>query len=163
MVTRASIVALALLVVPAAPLPALPSSEQAEAGKGELVLIRTETKQYHRPSCPLVRGANTKGVTAMTRGQAESRGYAAHPDCDPENPKAPAPKAPAPEAVTVFVDGSKYYHRDRTCERIQDADGVKAVSLEVAGKKEWPCPECRPAVRRKSTENAVPGTKRGGR
>lgn len=163
MIARASIVALALLVVPAPSLQARQSAGQDDAAKGELVLIRTDTKQYHRASCPLVRGANTNGVTAMTRGQAESRGYTAHPDCDPENPKAPAPKAPAPEAVTVFVDGSKYYHRDRTCARIEDDDAVKAVSLEVAGKKEWPCPECRPPVRRKSTENAIPGTKRGGR
>lgn len=163
MLARASFVALALLIVSSEALDARQASGPGEASTSELVLIKTGTKQYHRASCPLVRGANTKGVTAMTLGQAEARGYTEHPDCDPENPNAPAPKAPAPEAVTVFVDGSKYYHDEKTCSRIKDAGAVKAVSLEVAGKKEWPCPECRPPVRRKSTENAVPGTKRGGR
>jgi hypothetical protein len=128
------------------------------AAQAELVLHKDGTSLYHRPDCPVVRDG--AGVLALTRAQAESRGYKPHPDCDPSNPKAPAPKPDAPAPVTVYVDGSKYYHRSNDCRRIADKAKVKAVPLEEAGKGTWPCPECKPAVRRKSTQNAVPGTRR---
>jgi len=127
--------------------------------QSELVIHKDGTKLYHRPGCPIV--LDLVGVLAMTRAQAEARGYKAHPDCDPTNPNAPAPRAPPPPPATVYVDGSKYYHR-KDCRKLTDPKAVKAVSLDVAGKVQWPCPECKPPVRRKSTENAVPGTKRRG-
>ena len=39
---------------------------------------------------------------------------------------------------------------------------VSSESLEKAGKSHWPCPICRPPVRKKSAEPAVPGTGRRG-
>jgi hypothetical protein len=128
--------------------------------QSELVIHKEGTKLYHRPSCPVIRDG--VGILAMTRAQAEARGYTAHPDCDPENPKAPAPRAAPPPPVTVYVDGTKYYHR-KDCSTLATAKDVKAVSLEVAGKAQWPCPVCKPPIRQKSTENAIPGTKRLGR
>jgi hypothetical protein len=131
----------------------------AAAAQSELVLHKDGTKLYHRPSCPVV--AKLEGVVAMTRAQAESRGYTAHPDCDPANPDAPAPKGEPPPPATVYLDGSKYYHR-KECGKVADPSKLKAESLEVAAKKHWPCPVCRPPIRKKSTENAIPGTKRRG-
>ena len=129
------------------------------SSQSELVIVKEGAKLYHWPGCPVVRDG--AGVTAMTRAQAESRQYKAHPDCDPANPKAPAPKAAPPPPVTVYADGSKYYHR-KECGKLTTAPAVKAVSLEEAGKTLWPCPDCKPPVRRRSTENAIPGTKRRG-
>jgi hypothetical protein len=127
--------------------------------QSELVIHKDGTKLYHRPGCPVV--LDLAGVLAMTRAQAEARGYKAHPDCDPANPNAPAPRAAPPPPATVYVDGSKYYHR-KDCSKLTDPKTVKAVSVEVAGKVQWPCPTCKPPVRRKSTENAVPRTKHRG-
>jgi hypothetical protein len=126
--------------------------------QSEFVIHKEGTKLYHRPSCPVV--IDMRGVLAMTRAQAEARGYTAHRDCDPNNPNAPAPKAPPPPPATVYLDGTKYYHR-KTCSTLRDPKAAKAVSLESVGKTHWPCPTCRPPVRRRSTENAIPGTKRG--
>src|SRR5690349_21019887 len=124
--------------------------------QSELVIVKDGTKVYHRPGCPVVR--DTTDVMAMTRAQAEGRKYTAHPDCDPANPKAPVAKAAPPPPVTVYVvDGAKYYHR-KDCKKLTDPAAAKAVSLETVGKSYWPCPDCRPPVRQKSTENAVPGT-----
>jgi hypothetical protein len=129
------------------------------SSQSELVIVKEGAKLYHRPGCPIVRDG--AGVTAMTRAQAESRQYKAHPDCDPDNPKAPAPKAAPPPPVTVYVDGSKYYHR-KECAKATKPSAVKAVSLEEAGKTLWPCPDCKPPVRRRSTESAIPGMRRRG-
>jgi hypothetical protein len=129
------------------------------ASQGELILHKDGTSLYHRPHCPVVSGVT--GVVAMTVAQAKARGYEPHADCDPNNPNAPAPKGAAPPPETVYLDGSKYYHR-KTCKRI-DEEKAKAAALEVVGKSHWPCPSCNPPVRRRSLENAVPGTKRGGR
>ena len=133
-------------------------SMAALGAQSELVIYKEGSKQYHRPSCPVV--ADMKGVVAMTRAQAEARKYTPHEGCDPANPNATPPKA-APRPETVYLDGSKYYHR-KTCSRLEGAKNVKAASLESAGKEQWPCPTCKPPVRRRSIENAVPGTKRRG-
>lgn len=118
----------------------------------ELVLHKEGTKLYHRPHCPVVRDG--AGVLALDRAQAESRGYKAHPDCDPANAPPPAAKPPAraPAPVTVYVDGSKYYHR-KDCRRLnRSAKEFTAKPLDSAGREQWPCPSCRPPVRRRPAE-----------
>jgi hypothetical protein len=107
--------------------------------QSELVLQKEGSKEYHRPGCDLVKDA--KGVLALTRGQAESRGLKPHADCDPSK----APQTPEPKPVFVRVDSGRYYHRD-TCARLEKSS--KALSLDEAGKKYWPCPTCRPPIRR---------------
>ena len=136
------------------------------AAQAELVIHKEGTKQYHRPGCPVIRDA--VGVLALTRGQAESRGYTAHPDCDPANqPPAETARgrargrvpAPAPK-ITVYIDGPKYYHR-KECSRLASTPpGPKAVPLETAAKSHWPCPACKAPILKKSTEPAIPGTNR---
>ncbi len=120
-----------------------------------MVIHKDGTKLYHRPGCPVI--VDGTGVLAMTRAQAEGRGYKSHEDCDPANPQAKAPQPAAPAPVTVYVDGGKHYHR-KDCRRLTDADAVKPAVLEVVGKEKWPCPVCRPPVRKRSTENAIPRT-----
>jgi hypothetical protein len=149
---RVRVAVLALLAAQAFSPPAV--------AQAELVIHKEGTKFYHWPSCPVVR--DMSGVLAMTRAQAEARGYKAHPDCDPSNPNAPAPKAPPPPPASVYLDGSKYYHR-KDCKTLRQPASAKAVQLESAGKTHWPCPTCRPPVRKRSTESAIPGTTPRGR
>lgn len=131
-------------------------SSSAGAFHGQLVIHKQGTSEYHRPWCPAIRDA--QDVLALTAGQAVGRGLQSHVDC--EKPPAgevatgtaPAPRKPA-APVTVYLDGSKYYHRGKCAK----ADGTLArVLLESAGKERWPCPSCRPPVRKKSDAPAVP-------
>ena len=132
-------------------------------GQSELVIYKEGTGLYHRAGCPVLTDA--KDVMAMTRAQAESRGYKAHDDCDPARQKpgsAPGSnQAPAP--VTVYLNDGKYYHRKDCPKLTAGGKPPKSELLETAGKSHWPCPDCRPPVRRKSAEPAVPGTGRRGR
>ena len=124
--------------------------------QSELVIVKEGTGHYHRPGCPVIRDG--RDVIAMTRGQAESREYKQHPACDPA--KAPPatesaktgekPKMKAP--VFVHIDGGQYYHRQECRTLARDS---RKVSLEEAGKRLWPCPVCRPPIRKKSDEPAV--------
>ena len=152
MPTRALIAAFACLVA-AAP---------AEATQSELVIYKEGTGFYHRPGCPVLKDATD--VMAMTRAQAEARGHKAHADCDPDRKKpegAPA-QSPPPASVTVYLNDNRYYHR-KDCPKLKEAGNqVRSESLEKAGKSHWPCPTCRPPVRKKSAEPAVPGTGRRG-
>ena len=151
MPTHVLIAALALLVA-AAP---------AEAGQSELVIYKEGTGLYHRPGCPLLKDATD--VMAMTRAQAEARGHKPHADCDPaQKPEGAPAKSPPPASVTVYLNDGRYYHR-KDCPKLQEAGKqVSSESLEKAGRSHWPCPTCRPPVRRKSAEPAVPGTGRRG-
>ena len=153
MPTRVLFAALAFLVV----------SAPAASGQSELVIFKEGTGLYHRPGCPVLKDATgVMAVVAMTRAQAESRGHKPHADCDPAQKKlegAPGQSAP-PAPVTVYLNDGKYYHR-KDCPKLQGAK-VKSESLEKAGKSHWPCPDCRPPVRKKSAEPAVPGTGRRG-
>lgn len=135
--------------------------------QGELVIYKAGTNLYHRPGCPVLRDG--EGLLALTRGQAEARGYKPHPDCDPSQQAAATARGGAPGAaskpasITVYVDGSKYYHRKDCSKLAAGKRAVEAQSLETAGKTYWPCPTCKPPVRRKGVEPAVPGTGRRGR
>lgn len=132
------------------------------AWQGELVLHKEGSGLYHRPGCPVVR--DSAGILALSRAQAEARGYKPHPECDPSNPRAvpPAKSAPTipPAPITVFVDGPKYYHR-KSCPKLDaSSSSLKAVTLEAAAKTHWPCPACKPPIFKRNTEPAVPGTNR---
>jgi hypothetical protein len=119
------VLAVALFVLP-----------QAE---GEYVLVKQGTKEYHRPGCEVVR--DTTKVVAMTRGEAESRGYKPHPACDPANAKAAKPAV-----QYVFVEpGGKLYHRE-TCSKL--GKKRERMTLDEAGKKYWPCSVCKPPIRK---------------
>jgi hypothetical protein len=124
----------------------------------ELVIVIESTKQYHRASCELLR-KQPKDVIAMNVGQAELRGYKEDPACDPSNPAnkretAPGSMSPSERAARVYVytaAGDTRYHRE-TCAKL--AKPRKKVLLEEAGKKLWPCPTCRPPIRKRTP--AVP-------
>jgi hypothetical protein len=124
----------------------------------ELVLQKEETRQYHRPGCDVIRDG--RGVLAMTRAQAEARGLKPHADCDPAQAKvAPDSRGEpgargAPAAVLVFVDAGKpasaargkLYHRE-SCARL--GKERRKLSVDDAAKQYWPCPKCRPPIRKR--------------
>jgi hypothetical protein len=114
----------------------------ALAPQGEMVLQKEGDKQYHRPGCPVVR--EPKGVLALSRAQAESRGLVPHDGCDPSK-ASPDGKA-AEEPVFVFLDDSKYYHRE-DCKKMKGKP--RRESLEIGAKKRWPCPVCKPPIRKR--------------
>jgi hypothetical protein len=120
--------------------------------QSELVIYKDGSTQYHRPGCEVIREA--KDVLALTRAQAEARGYKPHADCDPQQRQSSTPSAgsPAPLArpETVYVNGTKYYHR-KDCRKLEaNPKTVRADSLDAAGKTYWPCPDCRPPVRKRT-------------
>lgn len=117
----------------------LASADRAGA-QSELVIHRKGTKEYHRPGCPLIRDA--KDVLALTRAQAEVRGLAAH-DCEAATAGGKA-KGDAP--LHVYVDGGRYYHEQK-CARLGKAP--KKILLDQAGRKFWPCPTCKPPIRKR--------------
>jgi hypothetical protein len=114
------------------------------ADQSEMVIAKEGTTAYHRPGCEVIRDG--KGVLAMTRAQAEGRGLKSHDGCDPaKKPPPSAATAPAPPAY-VFVDGGKYYHRE-SCKRL--GKDRRKVRLDDAGVKYWPCPACKPPIRKR--------------
>ena len=129
----------------------------ARSAAQELVLQKQGTKEYHRPGCEAIRDG--KNVLAMTRAQAEGRGLKAHGACDParvpparggEDSQSPWTAAP----VFVFVDAAakpskgenQLYHRE-TCTRL--ARARRKLPVDEAGTQFWPCPKCKPPIRRR--------------
>lgn len=121
----------------------------------EYVLVKPGSQEYHRPGCDVVR--DPKNVVAMTRAEAESRGLKPHAACDPA--KAPAAKSDparvssakggAPKVQYVFVEpGDQRYHRE-TCPKLGKTRQRIAVDA-AAGKKYWPCPVCKPPIRKRA-------------
>ena len=125
------------------------------SGQSELVIYKEGKEQYHRPGCDVIKSG--RGVVALTRAQAEARGYKPHPACDRDRQNTAASDDRGAPAVvpTVYVNGTKYYHR-KDCRRLDaDPKAVHAESLDTAGKNYWPCPDCRPPVRKRSAAPAV--------
>ena len=114
--------------------------------QSELVLIREGSKEYHRPGCDVVKDG--KNVVAVTRGKAAARGLTPHAACDPaQTPSAPEPSAPPPTGpISVYTDGGRYYHK-KDCGKL--GKEPKKADLEEAGKKLWPCPTCKPPIRKR--------------
>ena len=115
------------------------------APQGELVIVTADTKQYHRPGCDLIRDGK-KEVLAMTRAQADSRGFTSHDGCDPARAKSEGggPEKAAPVVYVFIDDGGKQYHKEG-CRRI--GKNPRKVKLDDAGRKHWPCTVCKPPIR----------------
>jgi hypothetical protein len=125
-----------LLLLAAAMLLAFPQTPT------EYVLVKQGSKEYHRPGCEVVR--DTTNVVAMTRGEAESRGLKPHAACDPSQAKS---RAAAAQYVFV-APGDKRYHRE-TCAKLGKTR--ERITLDAAAaKKYWPCPVCKPPVRKRA-------------
>ena len=111
--------------------------------QSELVIVKKGGKEYHRPGCDQIKDA--KDVLALSRAQATARGLKQHEGCDPAD--APGGKSAGQSAPTdVYVDSSKYYH-EKGCKKL--GKDAKKVELEEAGKKLWPCPTCKPPIRKR--------------
>lgn len=113
------------------------------AGQSELVIVKKGGKEYHRAGCDEIKDA--KDVLALSRAQATARGLKQHDGCDPAN--APDGKSSDKSApVIVYVDSSQYYHK-KDCKKL--GKDARKVELEEAGKKLWPCPTCKPPIRKR--------------
>jgi hypothetical protein len=107
-------------------------------GGSAYVVVWPASKEFHTPSCPLIKDA--KGVSVLTRAQASGKGYKQHKDCDP----ATIAEANAPTMVYV-AESDKVYHR-ADC-KVLPKDAKKVVLDEKAVKGRWPCTVCRPPIR----------------
>jgi hypothetical protein len=114
--------------------------------QSELVPTKAGSKEYHRPGCDVVKDG--KNVLALTRGKAAARGLTPHAACDPAQAGAPPEPAASTPAGPVFVytDGTRYYHK-KDCAKLSKES--KKTDLEEAGKKLWPCPTCKPPIRKR--------------
>jgi hypothetical protein len=124
------------------------------AAQSELVIVKEGTRFYHRPGCPVIRDGQR--VVAMTRAQAERRGLKAHSECDPANAPGDERQRTAASAASIVVHvaaGDNRYHRE-SCARLA-ADRTKLTLEEAVKKKYWPCPVCKPPVRKKADAPAV--------
>jgi hypothetical protein len=105
-----------------------------------LVVIVKGDSQFHQPGCVLVAKAGAN-VTVAKRGEATRRGLKPH-DCGPD---AAGPVAD-PNAVKVATQpGDNKYHRT-TCTKLGATRTT--LTLEEAGQKLWPCPVCKPPIRK---------------
>ena len=109
-------------------LPVSSAAQQAGAkpagGGSAYVVIWQGSKEFHTPSCPLIKDA--KGVSVLTRAQADGKGYTQHKDCDP----AVIAEKNAPPMVYV-AESDKVYHRADCKVLPKDARKVK-LTVEAA-------------------------------
>jgi hypothetical protein len=122
-------------------LPLVLVAQQAGSTSGSVggyVVVWPASKEFHTPSCPLIKDA--KGVSVLTRAQANGKGYTPHKDCDP----AAIAEKNAPPTVYV-AESDKVYHR-ADC-KVLPTDAKKMPLDEKAVKGRWPCTVCRPPVR----------------
>lgn len=122
----------------AAPQPAAQQPAAKPAGGSPFVVVWPASKEFHSPSCPLIKDA--KGVSVLTRAQADGKGYKQHKDCDP----AVLAEKNAPTMVYVS-DSDKVYHK-ADC-KVLPKDAKKVPLDEKAVKGRWPCTVCRPPIR----------------
>jgi hypothetical protein len=115
----------------------------APQGSTEYVLVKQGSKEYHRAGCQVVR--DTKDVVAMTRGEAEARGLKPHAACDPS--KSPEAQDAGPQYVFVAA-ADKRYHREK-CSKL-GTPHERITLEEAARKKYWPCPVCKPPIRKRT-------------
>jgi hypothetical protein len=108
------------------------------SGGSSFVVVWPASKEFHTPSCPLIKDA--KGVSVLTRAQAHGKGYTQHKDCDP----ATIAEKNAPTMVYV-AESDKVYHR-ADC-KVLPKDAKKVPLDEKAVKGRWPCTVCRPPIR----------------
>jgi hypothetical protein len=114
-----------------------PQAPQAATGNS-YVVVWPGSKEFHSPSCPLIKDA--KGVSVLTRAQANGKGYTQHKDCDPKT----IAEKDAPPMVYV-AESDKVYHK-ADC-KVLPKDAKKVPLDEKAVKGRWPCTVCRPPVR----------------
>ena len=147
MAPRAIAVLVLVLFLPLVPLTSVaqpppakpaPAGGSSTAGTGGFVVVWPGSKEFHTPACPLIKDA--KGVSVLTRAQANGKGYTQHKDCDP----ATIAEKNAPPTVYVS-ESDKVYHR-ADC-KVLPKDAKKVPLDEKAVKGRWPCTVCRPPIR----------------
>jgi hypothetical protein len=132
------VAAVVLLICPRVAVHAQPARSASS-----LVVVIPNDRQYHQPSCPLVAKAG-RNVKVMKLAEAERRGLKPH-DCD-ALANGGQPSAADANAVIVYVqpDDNKYHKAG--CPRLKGTP--TRLTLAEAGKKYWPCPVCKPPIRK---------------
>ena len=110
----------------------------------DLVLHKEDTRLYHRPWCEVVRDG--RNVLALSRAQANGRGLKPHAECDRQPPQDAPAEVDKGASVFVFTDSGKHYHREG-CAKL--GRNPRKMALAEAGRKLWPCPACKPPIRKR--------------
>ena len=110
-----------------------------------LVVAIPGGKQYHQPGCPLVRNAGSK-VQVMKQSEAERRGLTAHDCSDPGTAERDA--AAAVNATPVYVQPNDKQYHTSGCKRLKP--DATATRVEKAAQDHWPCPVCKPPIRKRA-------------
>jgi hypothetical protein len=111
-----------------------------------LVVAIPGSKQFHQPGCSLVRKAGSK-VRVMKQTEAQRRGLTAH-DCSSDPGDAQRDAAAAANASTVYVQTKDKQYHAPGCKRLKP--GATATTVEKAGQEHWPCPVCKPPIRKRA-------------
>lgn len=138
---RTALVAAALL-----PLVSPPAFGGQSTSPSALVVDIPADSLAHQPGCSLVRKAGS-AVKVMKASEAARRGLKPH-DCDTASAVDEAAAAAAEtNAAAVYVQkNDKRYHK-AGCAKLGDA--ATTMALDAAGQKYWPCPVCKPPVRKR--------------
>lgn len=120
------------------------ATSSAAQNASSMVVIIADDKTFHQPGCALVAKAGSK-VTVSKRGEATRRGLAAH-DCGFDASGGPTGDPNAEKVATQ--PGDNKYHR-LACAKL--AATRSTLTLGDAGRKLWPCPVCKPPIRKPPT------------
>jgi hypothetical protein len=115
------------------------------AATGAYVVVWPGSKEFHTASCPLIKEA--KGVSLMTRGQANGKGYTPHKACHDTAQSAGAGAngtTESAESVYVAKSDTKYHRAD--C-KVLPKDAKRMPLNKEAVRGRWPCTVCKPPVR----------------
>ena len=124
-----------------------PVAGPAQSADGMIVIVPGD-KQFHQPGCPVVARAGSK-VQVAKRSEATRRGLTPHDACAGGGDGNGAPAGdPNQEKVYTQADDNKYHRKD--CAKL--GDDPKAIALEDAGRKFWPCPVCEPPIRQRKAK-----------
>jgi hypothetical protein len=140
-----SAVVLALCVAFAGALGASAADAQVTTSGSALVVVVPGGKQFHQPGCPVVRRAGSN-VKVMKQAEAERRGFTPHDCSDPGSPERDA--AAAANASTVYVQANDKQYHAPGCKRLKP--GATTTTVEQAAADHWPCPVCKPPVRKRA-------------
>ncbi len=122
----------------------------AQEGTSLVVIVKGD-RAFHQPGCVLVARAGSN-VTVSKRADATRRGLTAH-DCGPDGASGPAVDPNAEKVATQ--SGDNKYHR-LTCTKLGPTRST--LTLGEAGRKLWPCPACRPPIRKPPPPSAPPAS-----
>jgi hypothetical protein len=126
-----------------------PAATQERGTGAMVVIVNSDDTYYHQPGCPVVAKAGSKVRVAKT-SEATRKGLKPHPACADGGSDAAREEAAADfnnQKVYTQKDDNKYHRKE--CKKLV-GDPI-ALTLDDAGQKLWPCPVCKPPIRKRTT------------